>query len=268
MIKLSQFSPGTRLVAAIACGLLAISAPAATVVHYTFDGANPLNDISGNNLHLTNNNSVAIAGGSATFDGSNHLSTSSNALYDFGNRFTAEMFFTTASSLSSATILGIYSGTANNRSFEIQTRGNSDLRVLLEGPTAGNSDLETLTFSLNLQTETEYFLALVFNGTLNNNPGNERVRLYYQDITNGGSLSTLAATTTLSSLNTPSDGLGLGGRADGTSLNSVALSEVRISDTPISSGALLINNVPEPSRALLLSIAACSLGLRRRRTFA
>lgn len=157
-------------------------------------------------------------------------------------------------------------GTTNDRAwaFEVDSGNSGQLRLVLENPDAVISATAGFTGLSNIALNTDYYIAAVFDGAAG------EITFYAQDIENGGALqSTVVTSGVYSSIQVANTNpLGIGFLSDGTPGNftSGIIDEVRLSNTALTQGQLLVA-IPEPSTVVSLGALAVlsSIVLMRRR---
>lgn len=251
--------------------LTAAHSEAAVQAFYQFEGSPGfIADSSGNSRTLTNSGASSVlnpgfgnntGSQSASFpasSGSQGLSTS-----DFlsNTDFTVEYFFRLSAFNSSDNFfVSQYNTTGNDRGFRIETSGsNLSLRL---GYSGGLNEEKVFTFAPVVGTN--YYNGISVDLGLTSTSAT----LFSQDLTNGGILQTQTVTfdnVTTGNFNNSSADFIIGNSANNantTALFNGTIDSVRVSDTALSQGALLI---PEPSSALLLVGGSLGLLLHRRR---
>jgi len=253
---------------------------AATVTHYRFEDGVFLDDSSGNSFNLsTNGTSPASADtdfgavdfpttvpqtgasntGYADFTGTtNSLTAADNAAFTNPSSFTVEAFvsYTNNGALQNVLAQWADGGGSSDRSFRFGINGADKINFgLYDG---GTSNFDS-TFSL--ESGDDYYIAATFSDT----GANASLTIYAQNLTDGGSLMSDSTTIAFGTLANSPLTLSIGAY-DGTDKPfDGAIDEVRLSDTVLSTGELLVS-VPEPSAtASLLGATALLSGLLRRR---
>lgn len=268
-------------------GLASISANAATLVHYRMgDDTSLVTDSSGNGHSLSStatetvipatgdgsafSNPIPNTGDSntsmASFSGSQNMAVAD----PFGSltAFTAEAYINLAGFKSGTQyVMSQWSTSTNGRSWGIGVASSSGTGTasanelyLLMG--TGSSGSEVVPLGLTLTLDTDFYIALTYDGTT----GTNDINLYYQDLTNSSSLmsSTISSGIT-TSINNTSGVFRVGAYGASNSANSYwggNIDEVRVSDTILAQNDLLA--VPEPSSFALISGLLALLCVNRR----
>lgn len=202
--------------------------------------------------------------------------TSQSALAGLSS-FTAEAFVNSDQFLTwESNIVSLYRGAAGTQSgntftFRTSTNGaNKELSLSMGSSTSG----KTYWSGVTLLTDKDYYVAVSFDLT-KQGAGTSGVTFYIQNLTDNGALQVISKDIdTGTVVNAPSANnsyLEIGARKEGSYMargdmkwNGV-IDEVRLSDTVLSQGDLLINQVPEPASLSVLLIGGGLLAMRRRR---
>ncbi len=185
--------------------------------------------------------------------------------------FTLEAFINTGNSASSEYIVNQYDsslGGSSQRSFSFQTNSQDGLSLFL-----GRGDLEYFGFHKSADNiftaNRDYYVAVSYDVSSNSST------FYWQDLSGSGSLQSASGSYDQSSgsawdgsLGNPTLDVTVGHRNGSSQVWDAGgfLDELRISDTVLSQGDLLVS-IPEPSSLMLMltAYAGLSLFLRRRR---
>jgi hypothetical protein len=270
---------------AVTSAFLASSVSAATVGYWRFEDGNFLGDSVGSNT-LTNNTTVTSVSSTfsdpipqtgaanedaASFGSSNYLTAADNAAFTSGT-FTLEGFFSTTTLAGTGTyvIAGHFgSGGSFNgqRSFAVGTNG-TNFRLLLSSAGTGTRNFDAFT----LATNTNYYFAATVDMT---DSGSSAINLYLQNLTAATALQSANFSKTAgdggetlgSSVFNATAPFSIGSTAQGSANFSGTIDEIRLSNTKLAEGALLITAVPEPSTVALAIIGglATIIFVRRRR---
>ncbi|MDP0496712.1 MAG: LamG-like jellyroll fold domain-containing protein [Verrucomicrobiota bacterium JB024] len=265
-----------RVLGLFALGLLSIaaSAHATVIVHYTFDDSeNRFADSSGNGYDLTNSVGTQTYVDNAFGVGDDALSNSSiyrvyrssNAAFQAISDFTLEATIN-YTSFDSGTyyVLGQWDGTGAQRSYSLGV--NSDGYLVLEISSDGTiAGMSTYTSSFTISASTNYYIGVSFD--LSDQDGG--IVFYGLDLdSSGATLLTSVVSHTLTTLNTPTARFVVGNRAySGADIYTFdgLIGEVRVSDSVLTPGQLLIS-VPEPAGAAwLLGFAVLAVLAMKRR---
>lgn len=264
------------------------SAAAGTIGYWRFEGdaTSFLSDSSGNTralstvgtapaqytLPVSGNGSAypdpvpanSLANDSAASTSSSGRFTRADEAAFTDTTFTAEAFingsdFDTNSSTKS--IIGQWNSTGNNRSWLFGV-GNTNLLSFLYS-TLG-SDTVTIASSLPaLVKNTDYYVAVSVNLADTSANG---ITFYLKDLTNGGTLQTVGATHSSTTLFNSTTALTIGSTNQPSSPFTGLIDEVRYSDTVLTADQLLVSPVPEPSTLCMLGVGVIVglVALRRR----
>lgn len=275
-----QFSPDVKLLGPAALLILALTAPlasAAVIGHWRFEEGTFQTDSSavGNNLTTVGTAPVrvglpATGAGSdfpnpipqsgdtnesaASFGGSGNFTTGDHPAYNVGSQLTAEFFFNPSiTPTGSQTIVGQFLATGNQRSWVVMVNsGQFRLATSHNGLGGGDQVSQNSTFDTTIVGGTDYYGAMVFDAGL--------ATFYLRNLTTG-QFQTSVVGGFSSILHDSTADLTIGSFGGGTRLTGL-IDEVRISNTALSSGELMI--VPEPTATMSLGVLMM-LGLMGRR---
>lgn len=278
------------LVSAVVAGF-SVPASAAVLAHWRFeDSPGRLLDSSGNNRTLTDPGSTASpthvtlpapggGNGSAfsdplpltgaanakasSFDGGDRLTRADEAAFT-STTFTIEAFINGSdfdTQVNNKSIAGHWSSTGNQRSYLFTAgaaaSGASPLSLLYSHD---GSTTNTVASTLTLSPNTDYFVAVTVNLADTSSSG---ITFYAQNLTSGGPLLTSGQTHTQTALFNAAVNFTIGSTDQPSSQFTGLIDEVRLSNTKLTAGELLI--APEPGSATLLVLGAAAFLSRRRR---
>ena len=278
MKKNRLLSPAICLLASL---VITSSVQAATIGHWRFENSPGfLNDSAGSYI-LTNNNDVtqvATPFGStvpqtsasneyaASFNGTNaFLASGADPNFDLGNAFTIEAYFR-PNALTGTHMIASHTRTSDNqRSWFLATNDASGIRMNLSAN--GTNNKTENAFNGSLTTGKSYYVAAAFDGSTHS------VTFYLKNLTDDTALQTatiafVADGSNITSVHNSSAhfNIGAAGNGDVGSVFDGIIDEVRLSDTALSQGQLMI--IPEPGAyGMLVGFAtlACVMLRRRRR---
>ncbi|TLD68247.1 LamG domain-containing protein [Phragmitibacter flavus] len=278
-------NPLHLLPAALITLVLLSSTQAATVAHWRFEGDTTtwLQDSSSNAHHLSNTNSTStqlllpatgdgssfanpipqsglpnLSATSFTGSGSGIMATAGSSSWT-SNTFTIEAMVNISNTTGLKTIVGHLSQTLG-RSWLLGIQNNQLSILLGDGASATETYHTPSSPNFTLALDKDYYVAVAVN--LNAVNASERLTFYIQNLTDDGPLISTLFTSLFTSLEGSTDGLAIGSTGHASSRFTGLIDEVRFSNTTLSASQLL---VPEPSRALLLSLGAALFITNRRR---
>lgn len=191
--------------------------------------------------------------------------------------FTAEAFVNSDQFLTwESNIVSLYrgaSGTQSGNTFTFRTSTNGANKELSLSMGSGTSG-KTYWSGVTLLTDKDYYVAVSFDLT-KQGTGTAGVTFYIQNLTDNGPLQVISKDIDTGTIvNAPASTysyLEIGARKESSYMargdmkwNGV-IDEVRISDTVLAQGDLLVNSVPEPASLSVLLIGGGLLAMRRRR---
>jgi hypothetical protein len=270
-------NPAINLTAAallFAASLLATSARAETIGYWRFEsGATEAqNAVSGSyTLVKTGNGTVtgslgdipatipqtgAANTGAISFNGTTGLvttETGDDADAFRSTTFTLEMFITPGSLATNQLLAGVFTATANQRSWGIMLHTDATIGLALgdsggKSPDTSNYPRTAFTFA----TGKTWYIAISVDITDTSASG---ITFYIKNLTDGGAPVTESFTHSYTSLYASGAGFSIGSQGNGTSSGFTGIiDEVRYSNTRLEPDQLLINtpNIPEPAAAPLL----------------
>jgi hypothetical protein len=202
----------------------------------------------------------------AQFNGSNRYTTPDNAVWT-NTTFSAEAFINGTdfdTNTSQKSIVGHWNSTGNNRSWLFSAGqaagGSAPLSLLLSSL---GTDTVTLTSTLTMLPNIDYYVAVTVDMADTTTAG---ITFYLKDLTNNGPLQTQGIAHTPTSLFNAATALSIGATSQPSSPFNGIIDEVRLSNTKLTQGELLISAIPEPSTyaLALLSVVGIACWKRRR----
>lgn len=247
--------------------LLLLTSPfagAATIAHWKFDTGSPFVDSAGTNTLTNNNPTTTFTGGSANFTGGGsggQLLSAPNVAAWTDTSFTVEAFFTpTTLNTSGPSTIVAHLGDTGGRQWLFGVDLNGNLTALLRHDGTTENYYINATSLPKIVNGQSYYVAAAID--LTDSVAANRITLYVQNLTTGGPLvSANTATSPAATLGASTAPLTIGSTGHSSSRMNGSISEIRISDTKLTAGDLLI---PEPAGALLCAAGLIPL-LRRRR---
>lgn len=226
-------------------------AQAATIGYWQFnDTPGFLEDSSGNNLTLTNNGGATQTttspgpGDAAAFTGSETLTVADNPLFTVTD-FTIENYFNAndVSGGNTKVLVSQFEGASSQASWFLAVK-NQKIRLALY-PTGSTSTRQEINV-FSVASGIDYYVGASVDFTT------DEATIYLQDLTNGGALQSSTVSITVSTVFNSSADFAIAGTATPSSLFNGTIGDVRFSNTPLTSGELLIN-IPEPSEYVYIA---------------